>query len=52
MRVVFLGSPEFALPSLRRLIESDHDIAGVFTQPDRPAGRGRRPAPPPVKTLA
>ncbi|MBI5285207.1 MAG: methionyl-tRNA formyltransferase [Chloroflexi bacterium] len=52
MRVVFLGSPEFALPSLRRIIESDHDIAGVFTQPDRPVGRGRRLAPPPVKTLA
>ncbi len=52
MRVVFLGSPEFALPSLRRLIESDHDIVGVFTQPDRPVGRGRRLAPPPVKTLA
>ncbi len=52
MRVVFMGSPEFALPSLRRLIESEYEIVGVFTQPDRPAGRGRTLAPPPVKELA
>ena len=52
MRVVFMGSPEFALPSLRRLIESEHRIVGVFTQPDRPAGRGRALASPPVKELA
>ncbi len=52
MRIVFMGSPEFALPALRRLIESEHDVVGVFTQPDRPTGRGRRVAPPPVKTLA
>ncbi len=52
MRVVFMGSPEFALPSLRRLIESRHEIVGVFTQPDRPSGRGRALAPPPVKELA
>ncbi len=52
MRVVFMGSPEFALPSLQRLIESEHEVAAVFTQPDRPAGRGRKLVPPPVKTLA
>jgi len=52
MRVVFMGSPEFALPTLRRLIESEHDVVGVYTQPDRPVGRGRRLAPPPVKQLA
>lgn len=52
MRVVFMGSPEFALPSLRRLIESECEIVGVFTQPDRPSGRGRALAPPPVKELA
>jgi len=52
MRVVFMGSPEFALPSLRRLIDSGHEIVGVYTQPDRPVGRGRRLAPPPIKTLA
>lgn len=52
MRVVFLGSPEFALPALQRLIDSDHEIAGVYTQPDRPSGRGRKLAPPPVKAIA
>jgi methionyl-tRNA formyltransferase len=41
MRVVFMGSPDFALPTLRALYQSDHDLVGVFTQPDRPAGRGR-----------
>ncbi|MBI5288287.1 MAG: methionyl-tRNA formyltransferase [Chloroflexi bacterium] len=52
MRIVFMGSPEFALPSLQRLAESEHEVVGVFTQPDRPTGRGRRLAPPPVKALA
>jgi methionyl-tRNA formyltransferase len=52
MRIVFMGSPEFALPALRRLIESEHQVVAVFTQPDRRSGRGRRTAPPPVKPLA
>ena len=52
MRLVFMGSPEFALPTLRRLIESEHDLVAVVTQPDRPAGRGRRLQPPPAKQLA
>ena len=52
MRIVFMGSPEFALPALSRLIESEHEIVGVYTQPDRPSGRGRKLTPPPVKTLA
>jgi methionyl-tRNA formyltransferase len=47
-----MGSPEFALPALRRLIESEHEVTGVVTQPDEPAGRGRRLRPPPVKDLA
>ena len=47
-----MGSPEFALPTLRRLIESDHELVGVVTQPDRPAGRGRGLRPPPAKELA
>ncbi len=47
-----MGSPEFALPALRRLIGSEHEVAAVYTQPDRGAGRGRRSAPPPVKVLA
>ncbi len=52
MRIVFMGSPEFALPALRALINSPHEIVAVYTQPDRPAGRGRKLAAPPVKTLA
>ncbi|MHB8377185.1 MAG: methionyl-tRNA formyltransferase [Dehalococcoidia bacterium] len=52
MRIVFMGSPEFALPALRRLIESEHEVVSVYTQPDRPVGRGRRTAPPPVKAVA
>lgn len=47
-----MGSPEFALPSLLRLIESEHQIVAVYTQPDRPSGRGRNMASPPVKALA
>ncbi len=52
MRIVFMGSPDFALPTLRRLIESEYEIVGVVTQPDRPAGRGRTLRPPPAKELA
>ncbi len=51
MRVVFLGTPEFAVPSLAALARR-HDVALVLTQPDRPKGRGRQVAAPPVKTLA
>jgi methionyl-tRNA formyltransferase len=51
-RIVFMGSPEFALPSLRALALSSYPILGVVTQPDRPAGRGRELTPPPVKRLA
>ncbi len=47
-----MGSPEFALPTLRRLVESEHDVVGVVAQPDRPAGRGRMLRPPPTKELA
>lgn len=50
-RVVFMGTPEFALPTLERLIE-DYTVVGVVTQPDRHSGRGRRVAMPPVKELA
>ena len=47
-----MGSPEFALPTLRGLIESEHQVVSVVTQPDRPAGRGRGLRPPPAKELA
>ena len=52
MRIVFCGSPEFAVPSLERLIESQHQVVAVVTQPDRPAGRGLKMTPPPVKQVA
>jgi len=50
--IIFMGTPGFAVPSLNALAASDHDIALVVTQPDRPRGRGRRVYPPPVKTAA
>ena len=53
MRIVFMGTPESALYVLQLLIESGkHHIVAVVTQPDRPAGRGRHLAPPPVKVFA
>lgn len=52
MRLVFLGTPDFAVPSLEALLGAGHDVACVVTQPDRPSGRHRRPTPPPVKALA
>jgi methionyl-tRNA formyltransferase len=51
IRVVFMGSPDFSLPSLRGLA-SQYEVVGVVTQPDRPAGRGKVLTPPPVKRLA
>jgi methionyl-tRNA formyltransferase len=50
-RTVFMGSPEFALPVLQKLV-AQYQIVGVITQPDRPAGRGRVLTPPPIKILA
>ena len=52
MRIVFMGTPQFAAPGLERLAADGHQIAGVYTQPDRPAGRGREPSPSPVKRAA
>lgn len=52
MRLIFAGTPEFAVAALAALIDAKHDIAMVLTQPDRPAGRGLREAPSPVKRLA
>src|SRR5688572_2020202 len=52
MRIIFPGSPEFALPTLEALQRSAHDVVAVVTQPDRPAGRGHAPTPPPVKVAA
>jgi methionyl-tRNA formyltransferase len=52
MRIIFMGTPEFAVPSLRALIESGEDVVAVVTQPDKPKGRGLEVAPPPTKILA
>jgi len=47
-----MGTPDFALPSLQALYDAGHEIVGVFTQPDRPAGRGKKVTASPVKLLA
>ena len=52
LRIVFMGTPAFAVPSLDAVLRRGHDVLGVFTQPDRPAGRGRRLRPSPVKAFA
>lgn len=52
MRVVFMGTPDFAVPALEQLISSEHRVAAVYAQPDRPAGRGRATSAPPVKRVA
>ncbi|MDN6330741.1 MAG: methionyl-tRNA formyltransferase [Brachybacterium sp.] len=52
MRLLFAGTPEAALPSLRTLLDSHHDVVGVLTRPDAPTGRGRKLTPSPVKALA
>lgn len=52
MRILFWGTPDYAVPSLRALIGEGHEVVAVVTQPDRPAGRGREVRRPPVKTVA
>ena len=52
MKLVFMGTPDFAVPSLQRLAASAHEVSAVLTNPDRPRGRGRRPTPPPVALSA
>ncbi len=52
LKVVFAGTPDFAARHLQGLIDSPHQIAAVMSQPDRPAGRGRRLQPSPVKAVA
>lgn len=52
MRIVFMGTPEFAVPSLKALVEAGHDVCGVFTQPDKPKNRGMKLLPTPVKEYA
>ena len=52
VRILFMGTPAFAVPSLVRLLESPHRVVGVVTQPDRPRGRGQRVSAAPVKSVA
>ena len=52
MRLAFLGTPDFAVPTLEALIAAGHDIAAVYCQPPRPAGRGKAPRPSPVQRVA
>ncbi|GLI37835.1 methionyl-tRNA formyltransferase [Geobacter hydrogenophilus] len=52
LRIIFMGTPDFACPTLTRLIERGEDVIAVVTQPDRPKGRGQKLVPPPVKVIA
>ncbi|OGW49298.1 MAG: methionyl-tRNA formyltransferase [Nitrospirae bacterium RBG_19FT_COMBO_42_15] len=52
MKIVFMGTPEFAVPSLNALLSSKKEITAVVTQPDKPSGRGKKLTPPPVKAAA
>ena len=53
MKIIFLGTPEFAVPTLEALCENDeHEVLAVFTQPDKPKGRSRKLLPPIIKVVA
>ena len=52
LRIVFAGTPDFSVPPLKALLQSKHEVVAVYTQPDRPAGRGRKLAFSPVKEAA
>ncbi|MGE3844161.1 MAG: methionyl-tRNA formyltransferase, partial [Vicinamibacterales bacterium] len=52
LRVIFFGTPTFAVPTLDALLTSPHEVVAVVTQPDRPSGRGQHMTAPPVKTRA
>ena len=52
MKIVFMGTPDFAVPSLQALLDAGHTVCGVYTQPDKPVGRKQILTPPPVKVLA
>ena len=52
MRIVFMGSPEFSVPTLQALMDSDHEVVAVYSQPPRAAGRGKKERPTPVHALA
>ena len=52
MRILFMGTPDFAVPSLESLVAAGHTVCGVFTQPDKPRNRGMKLQAPPVKVCA
>jgi methionyl-tRNA formyltransferase len=52
MRIIFMGTPDFAVPALDALVAAGHDIVAVYSQPPRPAGRGKAPRPSPVHARA
>ena len=52
MKILFMGTPAFAVPSLKRLVADGHEICGVFTQPDKPKNRGHKMTFSPVKEYA
>ena len=52
VRIIFMGTPDFAVPTLRALVEAGHEVAAAYTQPPRPAGRGKRLQPSPVQQAA
>ena len=52
MNIVFFGSPASALPSLKKILEANHSVKLIISQPDKPSGRGKKLIPPPVKKMA
>ena len=52
MKLVYMGTPDFAVPTLEALVQAGHEVAAVYTQPDRPKGRGHALTMPPVKKCA
>ena len=52
MRILFMGTPDFAVPSLEALVAAGHEVVGVFSQPDKPKNRGMKLQPTPVKCCA
>ncbi|MGZ0245995.1 MAG: methionyl-tRNA formyltransferase, partial [Alphaproteobacteria bacterium] len=52
MRLIFMGTPDFAVPALAALVDAGHDVVCVYSQPPRPSGRGHREQPSPVQKYA
>lgn len=52
LKIIYAGTPDFAVPALQALVDSPHEVVAVYTQPDRPAGRGRKVQFGPVKQVA